>query len=140
MKHETDADSSDAPDAVDRLLGRSKRVLPLPDPRTSRFPPALGAPSPTVEEPGERVPAAEISLSPRCAYVTIELPGVAKESIEVEATARSLIVRAPRTRGPIYRLTVGLPVPVNPESAKATFRNGILDVTLVRRRGDHDGG
>jgi len=80
-----------------------------------------------------------VSLTPDHVYVTVELPGAAKDSIELEAAGRTLAVRAPRTRGSIYRLVVDLPVPVRPESAKATFRNGILDVTLARSGGGrHD--
>ncbi len=140
MNTNTDVDPDEAPDAVDRLLRRSKHLRSLPGPRSPTFPPALGGPSPTVEAAEERTPAAEVSVSPGRVYVTVELPGAVKDSIEVEATERTLDVRAPRIRGAVYRLTVGLPAPVHPESAKATFRNGILDVTLERLGGDsHDG-
>ena len=136
MDHDTDADPDPVPDAVDRLLRRSRGVRSLPGPRSPLFPPALGGPSPTVEEAAERVPAAEVSASPGHVFVTVELPGAVKDAIEVEATERTLDVRAPRSRGAVYRLAVDLPVPVRPESAKATFRNGVLDVMLERAGGD----
>lgn len=138
MENHTDADPDEAPHAADRPLRRSKRVSSLPGPRSPTVPPALGGPSPTVEETPERVPATEVSVSPRHIYVTVELPDAAKDAIEVEATERTLAVRAPRSRGAAYRLTVGLPAAVRPESAKATFRNGILDVTLERTGGSTD--
>ncbi len=138
MKRNTDPDSGEAPDAAD-TPERPRPVRSLPAPRAPRSPPALGGPSPTVEEVREREPEAELSLSPGHVYVTVELPGAVKESIEVEATDRTLTVRAPRVRAPIYRLLMDLPARVEPESAKATFRNGILDVTLRRSGGEPTG-
>ena len=139
MDTNTDADPDEAPDAAGRP-GRPKRVDSLPGPRSPAFPPALVGPSPTVESAAERVPVAEVSISPGHVYVTVELPGAAKEAIEIETTDRALHVRAPRGPGAIDRLTVDLPVTVRPESAKATFRNGILDVTLERSGGSFDDG
>lgn len=139
MNHDTDADSGEAPDAADRPVGQSRRAKPLPAPRSPNVPPALGGPVPTVEQPEERVPETEVSVSPAHLYVTVELPGATQDAIELEATDRTLIVRAPRPRGSIYRVVVELPVRVRAESAKATFRNGVLDVTLVRSGGDRDG-
>ncbi len=135
MDTNADADPDQAPDAVDRLLRRSRHVRSLPGPRSPTFPPALGGPSPTIEAAEAQAPVAEVSASPGHVYVTVELPGAVKDAIEVEATARALHVRAPRSRGPVYRLTVDLPAPVRPESARTTFRNGILDVTLQRSGG-----
>ncbi len=81
---------------------------------------------------------AEVSQSPRHVYVTVELPGAAKDAIDLEATERTLSLVAPRTGAPAYRLWVELPSPVDPGSARATYRNGILDVTL--RRASTSGG
>lgn len=133
MNHDTDTDSGEAPDAVDRLPGR-RRTRSLPGPHHTSPPPALGPPSPTVETPSERTPVAEVSSSPGCVFVTIELPGAPKDALGIEATERTLTVDAPRVGAPAYHLVIELPYPVDPESAKATYRNGILDVTLIRAR------
>ena len=143
MNHETDADPGETPDAIDRLLGRPKHVRSLPGPRPESFPPALTAPAPTVEWPSERAPAAEVSLSPNHVYVTVELPGARKDALDIEATDRTLAIAAPRVGAPVYRLQVELPASVDPTSARVTYRNGILDVTLARGkqpRGDADAG
>ncbi len=142
MNTEPDADSGEAPDAVDRLLGRKRHVdsLPGPSPRPAHR--ALGPPSPTVESAPERIPAAELSVSPEHVYVTVELPGAPKETLDIEATDRVLTVSASRTGAPPYRLELPIPVRVDPGSARATYRNGILDVTLDRvnpGRGDDHG-
>lgn len=142
MNKEPDADPGEAPDAVDRLFGRKKHVASLPGPSQQPTHRALGGPSPTVEAQGERTPIAEVSVSPEHVYVTVELPGATKESLDIEATDLALAVSAPRAGAAPYHLELTLPVRVEPGSAKATYRNGILDVTLDRvnpRRGDAHG-
>ena len=135
MNHDTDADSGEAPDAVGRPR---RRVDSLPGPRPNSFPAALGAPSPTVESPYERTPAAEVTVAPGSVYVTAELPGAPKDAMDIQVTETTLRVVAPRVGAPAFRLEVDLPVRVEPKSAKATYRNGILDVTL--RRANPSGG
>ncbi|MCX5966575.1 MAG: Hsp20/alpha crystallin family protein [Cyanobacteria bacterium] len=44
----------------------------------------------------ERVPAAEVIDTPQAYEITLELPGVDKDSIDVKATDRSLIISAER--------------------------------------------
>jgi len=134
MNNEPDQDPGEAPDAVDRPRDPRKRVPSLPAPRSKSDLPALRAPTPTMEPPATRTPEAEVSLSPNHVYVTLELPGAPKDALEIQATERTLSVDAKRLQGPPYRLDVALPASVEPESAKATYRNGILDVTLTRTK------
>ncbi len=61
--------------------------------------------------------------------VTAEMPGIAKEDIDVEATKDSLIIRADGNDRR-YRKTVPLRTPVEEDSASATYNNGVLEVTL----------
>lgn len=60
--------------------------------------------------------------------VTIEMPGVDNEDIDLGVTESNLNVSTNGERK--YRSNIDLIVPVIPESAKATYRNGILSVTL----------
>ncbi len=60
--------------------------------------------------------------------VVAEMPGVKKEDIEISATERKLTIRAKP-----YGTTVNLPVEVIPDSAKATYSNGILEVRLPKK-------
>ncbi len=133
MNHDTDSDSGDAPEPTPRPNGRRAHVPALP--ARGPFPPALGPPMATAVPPLERTPAAELSVSPRNVYVTVELPGATKDSLDIEATGTTLRVVAPRVGGPAYRLEVDLPTRVDPASAKSTCRNGILDITLARASG-----
>jgi HSP20 family molecular chaperone IbpA len=142
MNQEPDGNPAEAPDAKDHPNGRRKRVPSLPGPRPGADRPALRAPSPTVE-PSTRTPVAEVSLFPGHVYVTVELPGAPKDALDIQATDLSLTIHAKRVQGSPYHLEVRLPTPVQPGSAKATYHNGVLDVTLTRakRSGglDHDG-
>ena len=130
MNHDTEPDPDEVPRAVDRPP-RRRSVPSLPGPRGDPERVALGPPTPTVA-PDERTPAAEVSVTPRHVYVTVELPGAPKDALDIEATDRTLTVRAPRVGAPTFHLALELPVTVDPKSAQATYRNGILDVTLTR--------
>ncbi len=130
MNPDDDADPDAAPKPADRP--RRRRVDSLPGPRSHSFPAALGAPSPTVAPPSEVTPVAEVTVSPGSVFVTAELPGAPKDALDIQATDVALRVVAPRVGAPDYRLEIDLPVRVDPASAQATYRNGILDVTLKR--------
>jgi len=61
--------------------------------------------------------------------VTVEMPGINKEDIELDITESNLLISTPNTERK-YRTSIDLKTPVDPESAKASYKNGILSVTL----------
>ncbi len=63
--------------------------------------------------------------------VTIEMPGVEKKEIDLDINGRKMTVKVdnPDRR---YHKVIALPCGVDEESVKATFRNGVLDVTLIK--------
>ncbi|MCJ2520398.1 MAG: Hsp20/alpha crystallin family protein [Candidatus Thermoplasmatota archaeon] len=67
--------------------------------------------------------------------ITVELPGVEKEDIELKTTSSRVVIEVdhPERR---YHRDIDLPAPVNPDSVKATFKNGVLDVILDKVKGD----
>jgi len=67
--------------------------------------------------------------------VTLELPGVSRETLEVTADDSRLTVHAIGEGGRVFHSEIELFHPVEPEAVTATYRNGVLDVTLPRRRG-----
>ena len=93
------------------------------------------------------VPEADVEENSREFAVSLALPGVDKADIRVNVTETVLTVsgrrpepgRAPEAgrrelpRGEFLR-RVRLPDEVKPSSAKASYRNGILRVTLARAR------
>lgn len=64
-------------------------------------------------------------------HVIAEIPGIEKENILLNAT--DLILDIETIDGnPKYSERVELPVKVDPQSAKATYKNGVLEVTIKR--------
>lgn len=67
-------------------------------------------------------------------HVLAEFPEVEKEDLQLHATAQHLEIKVLGLSG--YSEDVDLPVPVDPKSAKASYKNGVLEVTF--RRTDED--
>jgi HSP20 family protein len=63
--------------------------------------------------------------------VVADLPGVAKEAIDLTCDGKHLTIRAAGNRRE-YDERVHLPVRVDEHSASATYNNGILEVTFER--------
>ncbi len=92
-------------------------------------------------------PALDVTQDKENLYVKVELPGVKKEEIEISLHDGQLTLsgerkeekresegetfRSERTFGKFHR-TVSLPVPVDAQRVKATYRDGILQVELPK--------
>lgn len=61
--------------------------------------------------------------------ITAEMPGIQKEGIELDATENEVIIKAD-SEGRKYYKSINTPCPVVPDSAKAKYNNGVLEVTL----------
>ena len=92
----------------------------------------------------ERVPNAEILDSETAYIVRLELPGVTRDSIDVKATDRNLVISAERPVGSQDRESAPLlsefrsgtwsrsfhfPHGLDREQLKASYRDGILEIT-----------
>lgn len=64
--------------------------------------------------------------------VIMDLPGVEKSDIDVEASETELRVRAERGDRKYFKV-VRLPAKVKPETAKAQYKNGVLTITLEKK-------
>lgn len=98
---------------------------------------------------GVREPYADIIETDREVKVTIEIPGVDKKDIDLNATENSLevsaemkeeekeekegYIRKERRYNKYYR-AFALPEEVDPTKAKTTFKNGILQIVLPKKR------
>ena len=60
-----------------------------------------------------------------------ELPGVEKEDITLNATRNTLIIKV-ETKERKYLKELELPAEIDPKSAKSTYKNGVLEVTLKK--------
>lgn len=90
----------------------------------------------------------DVQVTDRDVIVTAELPGMNKEDIELNVTSERLEIKAQTRKetseekegyaahGRMYAgfyQSVPLPAAVKSEEAKATFKNGVLEVTLPKR-------
>jgi HSP20 family protein len=80
----------------------------------------------------EREPLTDIIEGDDDVAVTVELPGVKKEDIDLDVTNDSLEIKVD-TSNRKYHKKLGLPCDVMPKTTKATYKNGVLDVVIKRR-------
>lgn len=60
--------------------------------------------------------------------ITAEMPGIRKENIEVNATGNEVVIRAEAGERKYYK-NVKTPS-IDPESARAKYNNGVLEITF----------
>jgi HSP20 family protein len=77
----------------------------------------------------EREPLVDVIEGDKVVQVVAEMPGVEKEAIKLEATEDELTISAESERRK-YRKVVELPCKVDPKGAKASYKNGVLEVVL----------
>jgi len=61
--------------------------------------------------------------------ILLEMPGVEKKDINVETTEESAMIKAENGERK-YRAELHLKAPVRPESGKAEYKNGILEISF----------
>ncbi len=64
--------------------------------------------------------------------LVVDMPGVEKKDIEVSATEGSAVVKAERENRK-YRAEVAFKARVDPDSGKAEYRNGVLEISFSFR-------
>ena len=80
----------------------------------------------------EREPMADVNSTDKEVKVILEIPGVKKEDIKINANETSVQVTASDSQRK-YHKTIELPNDIDINTAKSTYNNGILEVTFVRR-------
>ncbi|RLF40542.1 MAG: Hsp20/alpha crystallin family protein [Thermoplasmata archaeon] len=83
------------------------------------------------ELPGSREPLVDVQETDDEVQVTAEVPGVKKEEIDLEVTGNTLIIKVEGKDRKYYK-EVELPAEVDPDSAKASYNNGVLDIQLKK--------
>jgi HSP20 family protein len=79
----------------------------------------------------ERKPLIDVMETKDEVHVIAEMPGVDRKDVQLETTESRLDIKA-ENESRKYSESVELPVTVDPHSAKATYRNGVLEVKLKR--------
>jgi len=88
---------------------------------------------PSKEQPsGEREPLVDVIEQDKDVVVIAEVPGVEKHDIKLKTAGRKLAIRVDAGERKYFR-EVELPVDVKADSAKATYKNGVLEVRLERK-------
>ena len=83
-----------------------------------------------VEVQEKREPLVDVIDENGTIKVVAEVPGVTKENIELRTSGRTLTISADAARK--YYKSVELPAEIDPESAKASYKNGILEVKMTK--------
>jgi HSP20 family protein len=115
--------------SMPRLLGRGRELFR----REAGLVPADWSPQIDVKERGGKI------------IVRADLPGVSKDDVQVEIRGGALTIQGERRQeskeehegchysecsyGSLYR-SITLPEGIEPASAEATFRNGVLEITM----------
>jgi HSP20 family protein len=86
----------------------------------------------------QREPLVDVIQDEETVKVVAELPGVEKKDIRLFATERTLTisVETPETK---YHKRLELPVEVDETSARSTYRNGVLETVLKKRKPKGEG-
>lgn len=113
------------------VFGVNMRVGPDGKPVIQRF----GNVKPSVKGPmvsDKREPLVDVIEREGDITVMVELPGVNKNQINLKTTDRTLTISAPGEESDFYK-EVKLPAAVDSKSAKANYKNGVLEVCLQKR-------
>ena len=80
----------------------------------------------------EREPLVDVIEEKASIKVVAELPGVEKEDIKLNATEDMLTISVDTPQRKYYKEVI-LPAKIDPKSAKATYKNGVLEVKLAKK-------
>ena len=81
----------------------------------------------------EREPLVDISTTDKEIRVVVEMPGVNKENIKINAYDSTLEVTAQEGAAKKYHETIELPEEADLATAKSKYNNGILEITFNKK-------
>lgn len=120
------------------VYGFTMRMGPDGQPHFDDFGNVRGASEAGVDvdpDAGTREPLTDVIESRDTISVTVELPGVAKDDIQLTVTPRQAKIHVDGEDRRYFK-TVDLPADVDPDSTRATYRNGVLDITIHKVEDD----
>ncbi|RJS85739.1 Hsp20/alpha crystallin family protein [Candidatus Bathyarchaeota archaeon] len=95
--------------------------------------PATGPGRPRIDIREEREPLVDVMETDGEVKVIAELPGVEKKDIKLHGTETSLTISVDTPQRKYYK-EVELPVKVDPKKAKSSYKNGVLEVSLPKKK------
>jgi HSP20 family protein len=123
------------------VYGYSMTIGPDGKPKVREFgnvrslggPGGVSAPGATRELRAEREPLADVVTSDKEVKVVVEMPGIDKRDIKVNVYDNAVEIFTIDTSQRKYRRVVELPEETDLETAKSTYRNGILEITFSKK-------
>ena len=109
------------------IYGFSMRIGPDGKRRIQQF----GNTAAENEAPSTREPLTDVIEEEDKVRIVVELPGVEKEDIHLHATAKALEIDVDN-HGRRFSKHLDLPCEVKGDNAKATYKNGVLQILLER--------
>jgi HSP20 family protein len=81
----------------------------------------------------EREPLSDIITTDSDVKVTVEMPGISKQDIKINAYDSSVEVSTIETAPRKYRRIIELPPEADIETAKSAYTNGILEIAFKKK-------
>ena len=81
----------------------------------------------------EREPLTDVIEGDEDVAITVEMPGVERDDIDLNAARDNLEIKVDTPRRK-YHKKIDLPCDVIPKTTKATYKNGVLDVVIKRKK------
>ena len=97
--------------------------------KPSRRPGAFGIQQPALEPKDAREPLVDVINEPSQVRVVAELPGVDKSAIKTSISDDTLTISVDSATHKYYK-DVRLPTGVDPDTTKASYNNGVLEIAL----------
>jgi len=96
----------------------------------------FGVAKPKLDVKEEREPLVDTMVHSDVVKVVAELPGVEKSDITLECDGRNLILKVDTDKRR-YQKSLELPVEVDPDTSKASYKNGVLELVMTRKSADN---
>ena len=92
-----------------------------------------GGVKPRLDVKEDREPLVDTIVNPDTVKVVAELPGVEKPDIALECDGQKLTLKVDTDKRRYYK-ELELPVEVDPDTSKASYKNGVLELLLTRKK------
>jgi HSP20 family protein len=97
--------------------------------------PGLGEEEQPLSLHNQREPLVDVIEDDKSIKVVVELPGVEKDNIKLNAMVRGLTINVEDTERKYFK-DLEFPVEIYRSTAKSSYRNGVLEITFQKKQGD----
>ena len=118
------------------VYGYSMRIGPEGKPEVREFgnvKPRTGFGKPRIDIKEKREPLADVITTNGEVKVVVEVPGVDKKDIKLYGTDDALTISVDTPQRKYYK-EVKMPTMVDPTKAESSYKNGVLEVTIPKKK------